>query len=110
MSDLTKDELVNEIIKILNIDGEEATDGECLELVGTLLEAEGYQVYPFHRVTDIECPTCHSPIGQWCVGPNGDVRGGLLLTHPDRTREITRRNYQLRERVGIDPNIETPIS
>jgi hypothetical protein len=36
------EDLVEEIIRILRIDGELATDGQCLEMVSELLEQKGY--------------------------------------------------------------------
>jgi hypothetical protein len=46
-SNMTPEELITEIIRIMRIDGELATDGECLEMVGDLLEQNGYgPIYP----------------------------------------------------------------
>lgn len=42
---LTKDELVNEIIAIMRLDGEDFTDGECLDLIDELLREEGYSAF-----------------------------------------------------------------
>lgn len=39
---MTPDELIKEIIKVLRIDGELATDGECLDMVAGLLDENGY--------------------------------------------------------------------
>jgi hypothetical protein len=39
---MTSDEIIQEIIKILRIDGELATDGQCLELVSELLDKTPY--------------------------------------------------------------------
>ena len=39
---LIQDLIIKEIIRILRIDGELATDGECLEMVGNLLDEHGY--------------------------------------------------------------------
>ena len=44
-SAMTKDELVAKIIEILRMPGEEMTDGECMDEVVLLLEAEGYDVF-----------------------------------------------------------------
>jgi hypothetical protein len=44
---MTPEEIIKEVIRILRIDGELATDGQCLEMVGDLLDANGYgPVYP----------------------------------------------------------------
>ena len=44
---MTPEELMAEIIRIMRIDGELATDGQCLEMVCDLLEQNGYgPVYP----------------------------------------------------------------
>jgi len=44
---MTPEEIITEIIRIMRIDGELATDGECLEMVGDLLEQNGYgPIYP----------------------------------------------------------------
>jgi len=40
---LDKDELVAEIIRIIAQPGEDATDGECLDEVLSLLESQGYR-------------------------------------------------------------------
>jgi hypothetical protein len=46
-SNMTPEEIITEIIRIMRIDGELATDGECLEMVGDLLEQNGYgPIYP----------------------------------------------------------------
>jgi hypothetical protein len=42
---MTSDKLIEEIIKIMNLPGEEYTDGECLEEIAELLEANGHKVY-----------------------------------------------------------------
>lgn len=49
------EEIIQEIIRILRIDGELATDGQCLEMVGDLLEENGYgPIYPeTHRTGDL---------------------------------------------------------
>jgi hypothetical protein len=39
---MTPEELITEIIRIMRIDGELATDGECLEMVSDLLDENGY--------------------------------------------------------------------
>ena len=39
---MTPDDIIKEIIKVLRIDGELATDGECLEMVSDLLDENGY--------------------------------------------------------------------
>lgn len=41
MSESTEN-IINEIIRILRIDGELATDGECLDMVADVLEVNGY--------------------------------------------------------------------
>jgi hypothetical protein len=41
-SNMTPEELITEIIRIMRIDGELATDGECLEMVSDLLDENGY--------------------------------------------------------------------
>lgn len=41
-----KDELVAKIVKIMRLDGEHFTDGECLDLIAELLEEEGYDPFP----------------------------------------------------------------
>jgi len=43
---MTKDELVAKIIEIMRTPGEEMTDGECMDEVALLLEAEGYDPFP----------------------------------------------------------------
>jgi hypothetical protein len=44
---MTPEEIIKEIIRILRIDGELATDGQCLEMVGDLLDDNGYgPIYP----------------------------------------------------------------
>lgn len=48
-------------------------------------------------VTDIHCPECHAKPGDWCTSGNM-VRGGALLTHPARTREVIRINTERVER------------
>jgi hypothetical protein len=42
---MTSDKLIEQIIKIMNLPGEEYTDGECLEKIKELLEANGYNLY-----------------------------------------------------------------
>jgi hypothetical protein len=42
---MSKDELVREIIRIMNQDGENFTDGECMDQVTELLESDGYEVF-----------------------------------------------------------------
>jgi hypothetical protein len=39
---MTPEEIIQDIIRILRIDGELATDGECLEMVSDLLDENGY--------------------------------------------------------------------
>ena len=39
---MTPEEIIQEIIRILRIDGELATDGQCLEMVSDLLDQHGY--------------------------------------------------------------------
>lgn len=41
---MSKDELVREIIKVLKTNGEEMTDGECLDEIVSILHNEGYMV------------------------------------------------------------------
>jgi hypothetical protein len=44
---MTPDDIIREIIKILRIDGELATDGQCLEMVSDLLDKTDYgPVFP----------------------------------------------------------------
>lgn len=44
---VSPDEIITEIIKILNLPGEEKTDGECLDMVVKLLEENGHgPVFP----------------------------------------------------------------
>jgi hypothetical protein len=45
-SRMSKDELVREIVRIMNQDGENFTDGECMDEVAELLESDGYEVFP----------------------------------------------------------------
>ena len=42
---MTTEDIISEIIKILQIDGDLATDGECLDMVAGILEENGYTVY-----------------------------------------------------------------
>jgi hypothetical protein len=44
MSESTEN-IITEIIRILQIDGDLATDGECLDMVAGVLEENGYFVY-----------------------------------------------------------------
>ena len=44
-SRMSKDELVREIVRIMNQDGENFTDGECMDQVTELLESDGYEVF-----------------------------------------------------------------
>ena len=44
------EELIAEIIRIMRVDGELATDGECLEMVSDLLDENGYG--PVHPTID----------------------------------------------------------
>ena len=39
---MSPEEIIQEIIRIVRIDGELATDGECLEMVSDLLDEIGY--------------------------------------------------------------------
>jgi hypothetical protein len=41
---MTKDELVKAIVQIGLTDGDKMSDGECLEAIWALFEAEGYEV------------------------------------------------------------------
>lgn len=44
---MTPEDIIQEIIRIVRIDGELATDGECLEMVSNLLDENGYgPVFP----------------------------------------------------------------
>ena len=44
---MSPEELIKEIIKVIQIDGDLATDGECLDMVAGLLEEAGYgTIYP----------------------------------------------------------------
>ena len=38
--------IIAEIIEVMRVSGEFATDGECLDGVATVLERHGYTVYP----------------------------------------------------------------
>ena len=42
---MTTEDIISEIIRILQIDGDLATDGECLDMVAGILEENGYTVY-----------------------------------------------------------------
>lgn len=42
---MTTEDIISEIIRILQIDGDLATDGECLDMVAGVLEENGYTVY-----------------------------------------------------------------
>ena len=53
---MTPEEIITEIIRIMRIDGELATDGECLEMVSDLLDENGYG--PVH-------PTINRTGNQW---------------------------------------------
>lgn len=52
---MTPEEIIKEIIRILRIDGELATDGQCLEMVSDVLDSNGYgPVFPtVHRTGDL---------------------------------------------------------
>jgi hypothetical protein len=52
---MTPEELITEIIRIMRIDGELATDGQCLEMVSDLLDENGYgPVHPtINRTGDL---------------------------------------------------------
>lgn len=39
---MTPEEIIQEIIKVLRIDYQLATDGECIDLVADLLDTNGY--------------------------------------------------------------------
>ena len=54
-SNMTPEEIITEIIRIVRIDGELATDGQCLEMVSDLLDENGYgPVYPaINRTGDL---------------------------------------------------------
>ena len=42
---MTPEEQIKEIIRILNLWGEEATDGECLDMVARFLTKNGWTVF-----------------------------------------------------------------
>lgn len=52
---MTHEEVIQEIIRIVRVDGELATDGQCLEMVSNLLDENGYgPVYPaINRTGDL---------------------------------------------------------
>jgi hypothetical protein len=52
---VTPESIIQEIIRILRIDGELATDGECLEMVSDLLDENGYGpiFMPTYRTGDL---------------------------------------------------------
>lgn len=50
---MNKDELATEIIRIIAQPGEEATDGECLDEILSLLESEGYPT-PWVQVEKVQ--------------------------------------------------------
>ena len=56
VSEMNHEEIIQEIIRIMRIDGELATDGECLEMVSDLLDDNGYG--PVH-------PTINRTGNQW---------------------------------------------
>jgi hypothetical protein len=43
------------------------------------------------QITDIDCPNCHAPEGEWCQR-HGQVMGGALLACALRSREVIRLN------------------
>jgi hypothetical protein len=43
---LNSEIIISDIIKILRLDGEEFTDGECLDKIAELLTDNGWQVFP----------------------------------------------------------------
>ena len=43
---MTPEELIKEIIRIINIPGEEGTDGESLDYIINLLQENGWDVLP----------------------------------------------------------------
>jgi len=47
---MSPEEIIQEIIRIMRIDGELATDGQCLEMVSDLLDENGYG--PVHPAID----------------------------------------------------------
>lgn len=104
MSNLSKDELVREIIKIINLDGEQYTDGECLELVGVALESEGYQVYPHSFATNVECPVCHAKQHDYCLTINSQEWTEGNLFHADRVALVEELNTKFQQYLA------TPIS
>ena len=42
---MTADEVVQEIIRVMNLPSGEHTDGECLDMITSVLEQGGYCVY-----------------------------------------------------------------
>ena len=46
--------LVNKIITIMRLEGEDFTDGECLDLIAELLEEQGYDPFPDEYVHTTE--------------------------------------------------------
>jgi hypothetical protein len=42
---VTPEQQIEEIIRILNLGGEEATDGECLDMVAEFLTKNGWTVF-----------------------------------------------------------------
>ena len=42
----TIEELVASLIAIMRLDGEDFTDGECLDLIAELLKEQGYDPFP----------------------------------------------------------------
>jgi hypothetical protein len=43
---LNAEKIISDIIEILRLDGEEFTDGECLDKIAELLKDNGWQVFP----------------------------------------------------------------
>ncbi len=42
---MTPEEIIKEIIRIMNLPGEDNTDGECIDLVAELLTDNGWEVF-----------------------------------------------------------------
>lgn len=46
MSEVSYLELIEKMIELLRLPGEDYSDGECLDLVAELLAANGFDVFP----------------------------------------------------------------
>lgn len=62
---MTTEELIAEIIKVIQIDGDLATDGECLDMIAGLLEEAGYG--PIYN---------HAPLRTGDLGSYGKAHNG----------------------------------